>query len=434
MNWRKVIQLTLIHVAVTITVVPVTSTLNRIMIADMQMSALFVSLLVALPYLLSPLQVIVGTWADRHAVWGQHRSPWIILGGLMAAFGGYFTAHTVYWMQADPVLGLLAAIAAFLVWGVGVNIASVSYLSLVGDLTADAPEWRSRAVSVMWTGMILFIILTSLLLARLLEPFSEEALYLAFGAVWAAACLFLFAGVAGVERAAAGRPLQNSADNPMLAFRLLADNPTARRFFVYLLLVLIAIYAQDVVLEPYGAEALGMSVGMTARLTSIWGVGLLITLVGGTFLIRRVGKRRAANMGAGATALAFLWVIFAGLLQSPALFMGSVLAVGLGAGLLTVASLSLMLDMTAPQAVGLYMGAWGVANFVGRALGNISSGLVRDGVYWLSNNAVAGYMAVFALEALSLVLAVWVFRSISVENFRRDAEAQLAHVLAVAAD
>ena len=340
MNWRKVIQLTLIHVAVTITVVPVTSTLNRIMIADMQMSALFVSLLVALPYLLSPLQVILGNWADRHAVWGQHRSPWIILGGLMAAFG----------------------------------------------------------------------------------------------AVWVAACLFLFAGVAGVERVAAGRPLQNSADNPMMAFRLLADNPTAQRFFVYLLLVLIAIYAQDVVLEPYGAEALGMSVGMTARLTSIWGVGLLITLVGGTFLIRRVGKRRAANMGAGATALAFLLVIFAGLLQSPALFMGSVLAVGLGAGLLTVASLSLMLDMTAPQAVGLYMGAWGVANFVGRALGNISSGLVRDGVYWLSNNAVAGYMAVFALKTLSLVLAVWVFRSISVENFHRDAEAQLAHVLAAAAD
>lgn len=434
MNWRKVLQLALIHVAVTITVVPVTSTLNRIMIADMQMSALFVSILVALPYLLSPLQVILGNWADHNAVWGRHRSPWIILGGLMAAFGGYFTAHAVYWMQADFALGLAAAIAAFVVWGVGVNIASVSYLSLVSDLTADTPEWRNRAVSVMWTAMILFIIFTSLLLARLLEPFSEDALYMAFGAVWAAACLFLFVGAAGLEGPATGRPRKNSADNPWLAFQLLADNPTARRFFVYLLLVLIAIYAQDVVLEPYGAEALGMSVGMTARLTSIWGVGLLTTLVGGTFLIRRTGKQRAANLGAVATALAFLLVILAGLLRDQTLFMVSVLFVGLGAGLLTIASLSLMLDMTVPQAVGLYMGAWGVANFVGRALGNISSGLVRDGIYWLSNSAVAGYMAVFTLEALSLIAAIWILRSISIERFHRDAEVQLAHIVAVAAD
>ena len=35
MNWRKVAQLTLVHVGVSITVLPIQSTLNRIMIADM---------------------------------------------------------------------------------------------------------------------------------------------------------------------------------------------------------------------------------------------------------------------------------------------------------------------------------------------------------------------------------------------------------------
>ena len=50
--------------------------------------ALLVSLFVALPYLLSPLQVLIGNWADTHPIWGQHRTPWIILGGLMASFGG----------------------------------------------------------------------------------------------------------------------------------------------------------------------------------------------------------------------------------------------------------------------------------------------------------------------------------------------------------
>ena len=44
--------------------------------------------------------------------------------------------------------------------------------------------------------------------------------------------------------------VRNTADNPVTAYRLLADNPTARRFFVYLLLILVSIHAQDVLLEP----------------------------------------------------------------------------------------------------------------------------------------------------------------------------------------
>ncbi|MCB0050789.1 MAG: PucC family protein, partial [Caldilinea sp.] len=70
MNTRRVIQLSLVHVGVSLTVVPITGTLNRIMIADMGMPAVLVGMLVALPYLLSPLQVFVGNWSDRHPVWG----------------------------------------------------------------------------------------------------------------------------------------------------------------------------------------------------------------------------------------------------------------------------------------------------------------------------------------------------------------------------
>jgi BCD family chlorophyll transporter-like MFS transporter len=435
MNWKKVLQLALVHAGVTITVVPVTSTLNRIMIADLKMSAFFVSILVALPYLLSPLQVIVGNWADKNPMWGRHRSPWIVLGGLMAAFGGYFTAHTIYWMQANYLLGLMAAVAVFLVWGVGVNIASVSYLSLVSDLSEDDPRWRSRAVSVMWTLMIVFIILTSLTLARLLQPFSREVLYTAFGLVWAVACVFVFVGCAGLEPpATTGRTVHHSADNPLTAFQLLAANRSARQFFAYMLVVLISIYAQDVVLEPFGAQALHMSVGVTARLTSIWGTGLLITLLLGAPIIRRFGKKSSANVGALVSALAFGLIILAGVRGDQRFFMASVFLVGLGCGLLTVSSLSFMLDMTVPQAAGLYMGAWGVANFVGRAAGNITSGLVSDLVRRATGDAVLGYMTVFGLEMVGMLLGIWLLRSISIEAFRRDAELRLQDVLSLAGD
>jgi BCD family chlorophyll transporter-like MFS transporter len=435
MNWKKVAQLALVHAGVTMTVVPVTSTLNRIMIADLKMSALFVSLLVALPYLLSPLQVIVGNWADRNPLWGRHRSPWIVLGGFMATFGGYFTAHTIYWMQASYWLGLLAAITVFLVWGVGVNVASVSYLSLVSDLSEQDPRWRSRAVSVMWTLMIVFIILTSLTLARILQPFSREVLYTAFGLVWAVASVFVLIGCAGLEPPASSeRSVQNSADNPLTAFQLLAANRSARQFFAYMLVVLISIYAQDVVLEPFGAQALHMSVGVTARLTSIWGTGLLITLLLGAPLVRRLGKKPSANVGALVAALAFGLIIFSGVRQDQRLFMVSIFLVGLGCGLLTVSSLSFMLDMTVPQAAGLYMGAWGVANFVGRAAGNILSGLVSDLIQRTTGDAVLGYMTVFGLEVVGMLVGIWLLRSISVEAFRRDAELRLHDVLRLAVD
>ncbi|MCB0093223.1 MAG: BCD family MFS transporter [Caldilineaceae bacterium] len=434
MNWRKVIQLAAIHVGVSITVVPITSTLNRVMIADMGFSALLVSFFIALPYLLSPLQVVVGNWADGHPLWGRYRSPWIVIGGLLASFGGYFTVHAVYWMQANFAAGLLFGMLVFMVWGLGVNMASVSYLSLVSELSEGQEKWRSIAISTMWTAMILSIIFVSLAVSYLVDPFSKEALIGAFGLVWTIATVLILVGAANVEGAPVGEHSrrQHQADNPLTAYQLLAQNPSARRFFIYLVLVLISIHAQDVLLEPFGAQALQMSVSATSRLTSIWGVGVLLTLLLGIGLIRRWGKKRCANIGALIAAAAFLLIIVAGVGHMPTFFMSSVLLLGLGGGLMTVSNLSFMLDMTVPEAAGLYIGAWGVANFAGQAVGNLASGLLRTVVLNLTHNVMSSYVTVFGLEIAGLLLAVWLFQHISVEQFQRDAELRLQEVLELA--
>jgi BCD family chlorophyll transporter-like MFS transporter len=422
-------------VGVSITVVPVTSTLNRVMIADLGFSAFFVGFLVALPYLLSPLQVLMGSWSDHHLVWGRHRSPWIVLGGLMASFGSYLTAHAAYLMVDDPLLGLIACLGAFSVWGMGVNIASVSYLSLLSELSEGHPGWRSRTVSIMWTSMILSTIFVSIALSRMLQDYSVNALYTAFGAVWMVATLLVLVGSAGVEPAAdASRTVRNQSNNPLSAFRVVAANPTALRFFVYLLLVLVSIHAQDVLLEPYGGEVLGMSVSQTSRLTTIWGVGVFITLLGGLPLVRRIGKKPTANLGAIIAATGFSLIIGSGVIRAPMGLMTAVLILGLGGGLMTVSNLSFMLDMTIPQAAGLYMGAWGVANFAGQALGNIISGLLRDVMYALTGDVFYGYALVFGLEIVGLLAAVWLFGAISVQAFQRDAQITLNDVLAVVGD
>ncbi len=242
-------------------------------------------------------------------------------------------------------------------------------------------------------------------------------------------------GASNLEPASVpGRDVQNSADNPVTAMRTLAVNPSAQRFFLYLLLVLISIHAQDVLLEPYGAEVLGMSVSQTSRLTSIWGVGVLLTLVGGLPLLRRIGKKPTANIGAFGAALGFGLIVLAGVVGGPSMLMFAVLVLGLGGGLMTVANLSFMFDMTIPEAAGLYIGAWGVANFAGQALGSITSGALRDVTLALTGQPFYGYALVFGLEIVGLMLAVYLFRTISVSQFRRDAELRLSDVLALSGD
>jgi BCD family chlorophyll transporter-like MFS transporter len=431
MNWRKVFQYTLVHVGVAITAVPVNSTLNRIMITDLNLPALLVGVLVALPYLLSPLQVVAGAWADQHTLWGRHRSPWILIGGLMASFGGYLTAHAVMLMGENFALGLPAALLTFAVWGMGVNIASVSYLSLLSEQSENQGGWRSRAVSVMWTTMIVATIFTSLLISALLEPFSADALYTAFGAVWLVASAFVLFGAAGIEGPSPrGVLLHSRAESPLAAISALAGNPTAQRFFVYLTLVLVSIHAQDVLLEPFGGDVLGMPIAATARLTSIWGLGFFITMLGGLWLVRRAGKKAAANVGALVAAGGFASIIVSGVVQSVSLLWGAVFVLGLGGGLMTVSNLSFMLDMTVVQAAGLYMGAWGVANFAGQALGNIASGLIRDVAFRFTGSQIVGYSTVFALEIAGLLAAVLLFRGISVAAFRHAAEIKLPELLA----
>jgi BCD family chlorophyll transporter-like MFS transporter len=431
MNWRKVVQFTLVHVGVAITAVPVNSTLNRIMITDLNLPALLVGVLVELPYLLSPLQVIAGAWADNHTLWGRHRSPWILIGGLMASFGGYLAAHAVVLMGENFALGLVTAFATFAAWGIGVNIASVSYLSLLSEQSEGSSGWRSRAVSVMWTTMIVATIVTSLIISALLEPYSTDALFTAFGVVWLVASAFVLFGAAGIEPASrALAPLHSRAQSPAAAVRALAGNPTAQRFFVYLTLVLVSIHAQDVLLEPFGGDVLGMPIAATARLTSIWGAGFFVTMLMGLWLVRRMGKKMAANIGAVVAALGFALIIVSGSMQSVDLLWGAVFVLGLGGGLMTVSNLSFMLDMTIAQAAGLYIGAWGVANFAGQAVGNIASGLIRDVALNLTGSQMVGYSTVFGLEIVGLAAAVFLFKDITVANFRHEAEVHLPEILA----
>ncbi len=424
----KSFQLGLIHAAVAMTLVPINSTLNRVMIKELALSATLVALLASLPYLFSPIQVAIGSFSDRHPVLGWRRTPYITLGLFLCVAGVIAAPYAAYQMGENFWLGLGLGVLTFGAWGMGYNFASVSYLSLATELAG--PKGRSRTISVMFFMMILTIILTSVGLSRLLEPYSDAVLIQAFRLVGIAALLMGLLGLIGLERRSGRKSLigmDGYAAGERYSFRAVVNtvrgNSQVILFFWYLILMLVAILGQDILLEPFAAEAFGLPVEATTRITSIWGGCFLVTLALAGLLERKVSKRSLARVGGLGGIAAFLLISASGFLASLALFYLGVVLLGLATGLATVSNLSLMLDMTVPGSEGMFMGAWGIANAYSRLAGALMSGALRDLSTRVFNNFILGYIIVFLLEALMLLVSLALLSRIDVALFQRKAGA-----------
>ncbi len=416
----KRIQLGLIHVAVAMTLVPINSTLNRVMIKELAISATLVAILASLPYLFSPIQVIIGSFSDRHPLFGLRRTPYILLGLLLTAAGVIFSPQVAFQIESNFWSGVVAGVLVFGAWGMGFNFATVSYLSLASELSGE--KGRGRTVAVMWFMMITSIILTSIALSRLVDPFTQEALVRSFWIVGLVALALGLLGLLGLEKRSSESAPAADTYSWGAMFQAITQNRQAALFFWYLTILLAAILGQDILLEPFAGETFGMTVRQTTRITSIWGVCVLVALLAAGALENRISKRTVAGLGGGGALLGFLLIVVSGLTASLGVFYSGVVFLGIGTGLATVSNLSLMLDMTVASNVGLFIGAWGMSNAISRLLGTILGGVVRDVVTRLSQDPVLGYVIVFGIEAVMLLVSLVMLRKINVAEFQRDAE------------
>ena len=431
----KRFQLGLIHVAVAMTLVPINGTLNRVMIKELALSATLVAILASLPYLFSPIQVAIGSYSDRHPILGYRRTPYIVAGLLLCVLGVVVSPQVAFLMAEDFVPGLLLGILAFGAWGMGYNLSAVSYLSLASELSGE--QGRSKTIATMWFMMILSIILTSIAVSEMVDPYTPEALIRAFAVVAAVASFFGLLGLVNLEprsTGTAGRMASESYSLKEMA-GVITASPVARVFFVYLLLLLAAILGQDVLLEPFGAEAFGMTVTQTTRLTALWGGFVLLAIVVAGLLEGRVSKRLVAQLGNTGALLGFIVIVISGVLLNRSVFYMGVTFLGIGTGLSTVANLSLMFDLTMPGMVGLYIGAWGFSNALSRLVGSVLAGVVRDVVTQATGQALSGYLVVFGIEAMMLVVATIMLYRINVGAFRKQVpEPSFVEKVAIAAE
>ena len=417
----KRFQLGLIHVAVAMTLVPINSTLNRVMIKELALSATLVAILASLPYLFSPIQVAIGSYSDRHPIFGFRRTPYILVGLILCVLGVIVSPQVAFLMHNNFPRGLLAGVLAFGAWGMGYNLSAVSYLSLASELSGE--NGRGRTIATMWFMMIVSIILTAIGLSRMVDPYTPEALIRAFGVVATVALILGLLGLIRLEPRS-GTPSSRASESYTVRqmTSAITANPVARTFFIYLLLLLAAILGQDVLLEPFGAEAFGMTVTQTTRITSIWGTFVLIAIIIAGLLEGRVSKRLVAQFGNVGALLGFIVIVISGIFINKHVFYTGVTLLGTGTGLSTVANLSLMFDLTIPGMVGLYIGAWGFSNALSRLTGSILGGVVRDVVTQATGLALSGYLVVFGIEALMLLIAVFMLGRIDVDAFKKQIE------------
>jgi len=253
-----------------------------------------------------------------------------------------------------------------------------------------------------------------------MDPYTPGAMIRAFGVVSATALVLGLIGLIRLEPRSKAVPAGVSENYTMKQMTsAITANPVARVFFIYLFLLLAAILGQDVLLEPFGGEAFGMTVTQTTRITSIWGTFVLLAIIIAGLLEGRVAKRIVAQFGNIGALLGFVVIVLSGILFSKHVFYTGVTLLGIGTGFATVANLSLMFDLTVPGMVGLYIGAWGFSNALSRLVGSILGGVVRDVVTLATGQVLSGYLVVFSIEALMLLIATIMLQRIDVNAFQK---------------
>jgi BCD family chlorophyll transporter-like MFS transporter len=177
---------------------------------------------------------------------------------------------------------------------------------------------------------------------------------------------------------------------------------------------------QDVLLEPYGGQILGLSVGATTSLTALWAIGMLI---GFAFAARQMGMgadpHRLAGYGAVIGIAAFLSVTFAGPLHAVPLLAIGASMIGLGGGLFSVGTLTAAMAISDAEELGgrtgLALGAWGAVQATCAGCAIAIGAFARDAI---SAAAVArdlgttlagpstGYGMVYCFEIILLLATI----------------------------
>jgi BCD family chlorophyll transporter-like MFS transporter len=412
LGWFSIARLGLVQAALGAIVVLTTSTLNRVMIVELGLAAVIPGLLVGLHY---GIQITRPVWGHKSDT-GRSRTNWIIGGLALLACAGTGAAATTLLFEQSFLAGMIAAILAYIVIGIGIGASGTSLLALIAMKTAV--ERRGAAATMTWILMIIGIIVTSIVVGAQLDPYSHERLIAITACTGLVACLIGLIGVAGIE----SRPTVDTAGTQSAAASFrdslqdVLDDREARLFTLFIFLSMLAFATQDLILEPYAGLLFGMTPGETTGLSGVQHGGVLLGMIfvglSGALFGRRHPDlpRHFITSGCFGSALALAALALSSQAAPHWPLEINIFMLGVTNGAFAVAAIGTMMILAGRGRTanyGMRMGIWGAAQAIAFGLGGILGTVALDLGRWLTTSDAHAFAAVFTIEAsLFLVSAL----------------------------
>ena len=431
----QLLRLSLFQISVGMATVMLAGTLNRVMIVELLVPASLVAIMIAIPVLIAPIRTFYGHKSDTYKSFiGWKRIPYMWFGSLFQFGGLAIMPFAIIILSGDQTVGpswageVLVAIA-FLFTGIGMHITQTVGLALAADRATK--ENRPRVVALLYFMFLFGMGISAVVIGILLADFSKLRL---IQVVQGSAVLTLILNLVAVwrqEQIIINNQKNDKSEKFFLSWKkFISDRKTNSLIWVVFWGTL-AFSMQDVLLEPYGGQILGLSVSETTNLTGVWALGALLGLA----LAANNSKKTVSSVSNAMTALligivGFSAIIFSSPMQFPFLYFLGTLFIGFGTGLFSVSLLIIAMALSSKTNLGsgFILGSWGAAQAIGAGLGIAVGGILRDVVNKIAlsgylgstfeNNSI-GYIFVYHLEILFIFITLIVLGMLSQEINKR---------------
>lgn len=428
LGWLAIVRLGLVQAALGAIVVLTTSTLNRVMIVELGLAAVIPGLLVGLHY---GVQITRPLWGHKSDT-GRSRTLWILGGLALLAISGTAAAATTLLFEQSFLAGLMAAIVAYILIGIGIGASGTSLLALIAMKTAV--ERRAAAATITWMLMITGIIVTSIVVGSQLDPYSHERLIAVTAATGVVAFMIGILGVIGMEaRPTIGASEEQSAVSSFReSLQDVLDDRESRLFTLFIFLSMLAFATQDLILEPYAGLLFSMTPGETTGLSGTQHAGVLLGMilvgVSGAVFGKRIPNlpRHFITWGCFGSALT-LGALALSTQSAPNWPLEiNIFLLGAANGAFAVSAVGTMMILAGQgrkSNYGMRIGVWGAAQAIAFGLGGVLGTVALDLGRWLTTSDALAFAAVFSIEASLFLISALVATRIG----RRSA-GQSAHL------
>ena len=433
--------------------------LNRVMISELGIPATITGGILATSLFVSPARVWFGQLSDRKPLMGKHRTNYVLIGTAIFGMAVFLAVQAMWqlgavveanggWQWNSQTIGWSALLCLIMaVYGLAVSCSSTPFTALLVDITEESR--RSKLIAIVWSMLMVGIVIGGVSGSFVFKKIESEGI--AAGNIPLEILQppidnvfklvpFIVLGLAliatwGVEKKYSrfNSINSNKSDDNISIGRALNILTTSRQtgiFFAFLSLLTIGLFMQEAVLEPYGGEVFGMSIGETTQLNAFWGIGILIGYsFTGFLIIPALGKKLTTRIGCILVACCFGLIIAAGFTQQPRMLQIAMVLFGIAAGIATVGGINLMLDLTAAETAGTFIGAWGLAQAMSRGLATLIGGIILDVGKSLFDAPLLAYSLVFTLQAVGMILAIAILEQVDIQEFKDNTSKALSTVM-----